>query len=575
MARKGEAIRLPALQKATPRVPVIGVFATGDPRIDKDSRTRCQNIVQMAAETISGAVVLPDKTPVPVVYSAVLVDGEAQADIVAEQFREAKVDILVCVPDTWAFPQLTAISLLQQFPPNTPINITCGNSGPKPGVVYAHALNGALAQYGRLAALNVGTWPDTGLNPEMTEQTARNLIDWCYAAVTAVALRGRRVVIFGHDSMGMETALAHIIPTRNTFGIEITRLDMKLLADMLARKAYNERELKDLRGWVDRHVGKRLELRGDEDSERFNLSLTMYLIIRDLMADLNAVGGGFMSQLEWGSDPRGIPLPVADAMESLFNSTFDHTGPKPPVPYATEADVQGLLTMLFMTYLSGGNPPLFMDFRKVWEAWEIKALAEKLGIKKLDTSADWYNKGLVDGDNSGSAAFDWAAEPGADVKQIMDKVSMPLADPGYFPGGGNSVTFMTPAGIKGVAARMAYSSVSGLFSLIWDEAETTKVPPELGQAMCNLTTPTWPHTFVVPKYASMLEYKQYPPANHFHMTWNLPVARVQHWMDLLGVLSVTPWAARPRFIEGVDRPQPLVHLLNGGEETFKRLGSCR
>jgi L-fucose isomerase len=565
MARRGEATRLPAIRKATPKVPVIGVFATSDPRIDEESRTRCQNIAQMAAETISGAVVLPDKTPVPVVYSTVLVDGEAQADIVAQQLRKADVDILVCVPDTWAFPQLTAISLLQQFPPDTPINITCGNSGPKPGVVYAHALNGALAQYGRMAALNVGTWPDKGLEPEMTDQTAKNLIDWCYAAVTAVTLRGRRVVIFGHDSMGMETALAHILPTRNTFGLEITRLDMKLLADMLARKAYKDKDLKDLRGWIDRYVGNRLVVNNNGDSDRFNLSLAMYLIVRDLLADLNAVGGGFMSQLEWGSDPRGIPLPVADAMESFFNSTFDHTGPKPPLPFATEADVQGLLTMLFMTYLSGGNPPLFMDFRKVWEAWEIKDLADKLGLKKLDTGADWYTKGLVDGDNSGSAAFDWAAQPGATVKQIMEQVSLPLADRFYFPGGGNSVTFMTPAGIKGVAARLAYSSVGGRFSLIWDEAETTAVPEELGQAMCNLTTPTWPHTFVVPKYASMFEYKQYPPANHFHMTWNLPVARLQHWMDLTGVRSVAPWTARPRFIEGVDRPQPLIHLLNGGQ----------
>ncbi|MHC4316462.1 MAG: hypothetical protein ACYSW3_28805 [Planctomycetota bacterium] len=297
----------------------------------------------------------------------------------------------------------------------------------------------------------------------------------------------------------------------------------------------------------------------------------MYLIVRDLMADLNAIGGGFMSQLEWGSDPRGIPLPVADVMESFFNSSFDHNGRKVTLPYATEADVQGLLTMLFMTYLSGGNPPLFMDFRKVWEAWEIKKLAKKIGIKKLDKKADWYNKGLVDGDNSGSAAFDWAAEPGASVKKIMDGVGMPLADEGYFPGGGNSVTFMTPAGIEGIAARCAYSSANGLFSLIWDQAHTTDVPKELAHAMCELTTPTWPHTFVVPKYASMLEYKQYPPANHFHMTWDLPVARLQHWMDLTGVCSVTPWAARPAFVEGVDRPQPLIHLINGGEDVFKRL----
>ncbi|MBN2136930.1 MAG: hypothetical protein JW720_03910 [Sedimentisphaerales bacterium] len=571
MADNAKAVHLSSIKKAFHKPPVIGVFATSDPRIDAASRKRCQNIAKMAADTIAGAVLMPDKTPVPVVYSTVLVDGEPQADIVAQQFRDAGVNILVLVPDTWAFPQLTAISLLQQFPRETPINLTCGNSGPKPGVVYAHALNGAISQYGRIAALNVGTWPDTGSNPKMTAQTAVALIDWCYAAVTAVALRGRRVVVLGHDSMGMETALAHILQTRNTFGLEITRLDMKLLADMLGKKAYSKAEFNELRAWIDKYVGKRLELRNADDEKRFDQEVAMYLIVRDLMADLNAVGGGFMSQLEWGSDLRGTPLPVADLMESFFNSTFDHTGRKAPLPYATEADVQGLLTMLFMTYLSGGNPPLFMDFRKVWEAWEIKKLAGKLGIKNLDTKADWYKKGLVDGDNSGSASFDWAAKPGASVKKIMDAVSLPLAEANYFPGGGNAVNFMTPAGIEGIAARLTYSTPAGLFSMIWDQAHTTEVPKKLAKAMCDLTTPIWPHTFVVPKYATMTEYKQYPPANHFHMTWNLPVARLQHWMDLTGVLSVTPWAARPKFIEGTDRPQPLAHLINAGENNYKRL----
>ncbi|MCK5565097.1 MAG: hypothetical protein KAJ07_07600 [Planctomycetes bacterium] len=553
---------LPVIKKANPQAPVIGVFSPCDPRIDQASRTRAQNVVSMTADTISGSVTLPDNTPVDVVYSDILIDSEAQADIVAQQFRKAGVNILICAPDTWAFPQLTTISLLQQFPKDTPINITCGNSGPKPGVVYAHALAGAISQYGKLVSLNVGNWPDTGMKPKMSKQTATNLIDWCYAAVAAVAIRGRRVMIFGHDSMGMETALAHIIPTRNTFGLEITRLDMKLLTDMLTKKSYKQKELKELRAWIDKHIGKRLVLKTEADSERFNQSLAMYLINRDLMKDLNAIGGGFMSQLEWGSDQRGIPLPVADCMESLFNSTFDHKGPKAPLPYATEADAQGLLTMLFMTYLSGGNPPLFMDFRKVWEGWEIEALAKKIGVK-IDENADYITKGLVDGDNSGSASFNWAQKPGASLSKIMKSISMPLADAGYFPGGGNSVTFMTPAGIEGIAGRVAYSALNNKFCMIWDEAYTTEVPAELGKAMCDLTTPDWPHTFVVPKYASMTEYKQYAPANHFHMTWNLPVARLQHWMDLTGVSSVTPWAGRPKFIEGVDRPLPLLHLING------------
>jgi len=565
---------LPLTTRTEKNVPAIGVFATCDPRVDKPSRDRAENIVRMIAEIIAKSVKTSDGGLVPVVWTPVLIDGEKQADIVARQFKDEGVQVLVCVPDTWAFPQLGLLSLLSHFPVNTPINLTCGNSGPKPGVVFAHAASGALAQSGRLSHLNVGSWPDTGPEPKMTGETAEALIDWCYAAFTATSLRGRRLVIFGHDSMGMETALAHIIPTRKAFGIEITRLDMKMLADMLRKGSYDKRELQELRGWIDKYTGKRLELKTRDDSELFNQSLAMYLITRDLMKDLNAVGGGFMSQLEWGSDKRGIPLPVVDVMESLFNSTFDHNGKKPPLPYATEADVQGLLTMLFYTSLSGGNPPLFMDFRKVWEPWEIKNLAGKINVK-LNNSTIWEKKGFVDGDNSGSASFDWAALPGASVKEIMGRIKMPLADSFYFPGGGNSVNFVTPEGISGIAGRMAYSSLNNLFSMVWDEASTVALPEKLSQAVCQTSTATWPHTFVVPKYASMLEYKQFAPANHFHMTWDLKPARLQYWLDLANVLSVTPWNGRPAFVEKVDRPTPLLYLINGGELETKKLLSPR
>ncbi|MGB2997406.1 MAG: hypothetical protein WBC59_02065 [Phycisphaerae bacterium] len=563
-----KAKRLSEKVEAKPGVVTFGVFATGDPRIDEPSRRRASNIVGLVAEVVAARVKMPDGRPVQVVWTPLLVDGEKQADVVARQFRAAGVDALVCTPDTWAFPQLTLMSLLSQLPDDLPVNITCGNSGPKPGVVYAHAVNGALAQSGRLVALNVGTWPDIGMKPSMTEATADALVDWCYAAMTYAGLKGRRVVVFGHDSMGMETALAHVIPTRRTFGLEIARLDMKLLADMLAKKAYDEKELARLRRWIGKHVGERLALRDEAESERFNQSLAIYLIMRDLLADLNAVGGGFMNQLEWGSDRRGIPLPIADVAESLFNSTFDHNGKKPPLPFATEADVQGLLTMLFATWLSGGNPPLFMDFRKVWEPWEIQALAKKLKIRFTKKDL-WAERGLVDGNNSGSASLDWAGRPGEPVAQVMKRVAMPIAEDYYFPGGGNSVTFISPGGIHGIASRMAYSDLTGMFSLIWDEARTVDMPPKLAHAVANTSNPTWPHTWVVPKYASMAEYKQYAPANHFHMIWDLKVARLQHWMDLANVLSVTPWQARPQFIEGVDRPLPLLYLLNGGETATK------
>ncbi len=148
---------------------------------------------------------------------------------------------------------------------------------------------------------------------------------------------------------------------------------------------------------------------------------------------------------------------------------------------------------------------------------------------------------------------------------------MPGAELDYFPGGGNSVTFFTPGGIDCIAGRLAYSALSGMFSMVWDEATTVDLPEKLADAVSHTSNWSWPHTFIVPKYATMVEYKQYAPANHFHATWGLKPSRLQYWMDLCNVLSVTPWSQRPQWLEGADRPQPLFFLLNGGENHAKML----
>jgi hypothetical protein len=57
------------------------------------------------------------------------------------------------------------------------------------------------------------------------------------------------------------------------------------------------------------------------------------------------------------------------------------------------------------------------------------------------------------------------------------------------------------------------------------------------------------------------------------MTWKLRPSRLQYWMDMTNVISATPWAARPAYIEGVDRPQPLLHILAGGETAAKHLAA--
>ena len=270
----------------------------------------------------------------------------------------------------------------------------------------------------------------------------------------------------------------------------------------------------------------------------------MYLIMRDLLKDLNAVGGGFMSQLEWGSDLRGIPLPVADAMESFFNSTFDHNGRKVPMPFATEADVQGLLTMLFFTGPHRRQPAAVHGLPQgVGEVGDRGAGGEARGQAARRTSC-------------GRRRASWTATTPA-ARRLTGRrsrarasrrswrgVSMPLADEDYFPGMGNSVTFVSPGGLEGIAGRLAYSSLSDLFSLSLGRGHDRRGARASSPRRCaDLPTPHWPHTFVVPKYATMYEYKHYPPANHLHMIQGLSPARLEYWMDLNNVLSA---AAGPR-----------------------------
>ncbi len=152
------------------------------------------------------------------------------------------------------------------------------------------------------------------------------------------------------------------------------------------------------------------------------------------------------------------------------------------------------------------------------------------------------------------------------MRALTQRINRKLA------GGGKRL--VATRGAKSLEQFGAYYVISGRlgpkFSGTYIMVHKDHVDPEkLAQAVCNTSSPTWPHTFVTPKYATMGEYKQYAPANHFHMTWGLKPARLQFWMDLANVLSVTPWQERPRYVEGVDRPEPLLYLLNGGELSVK------
>lgn len=574
---------MPFVKEKKSGLPTLGVFVPCDPRIDEASRKRAFNIGKMTAELLSGKLVMPDGSPPNIFYCSHLVDSEGTADSCAGELKDAGAEALIVVPDTWFFPGKTAMALTAHFPPTVPLACVGGNNAPKPGVVGIDALVGAYAQTGRLCPMVIGNMPETGMNPEFDEKTQEEIVDLAYAMMATAALKGKRYLSVDTDSMQMETALNHVHAARRFFGLESTRESMKIFADMLQKGGgYDPKELEELRNWVvnvkfkDRIFPNTEEIvrsktpvytqnikppaLSEEDTKKLDEGLTLYLIIRNMMKDINAIAGGWTNQLSWGSDRRGIPLSTADIAESLFNSTEDHTGKKTVIPFATENDIQGLLTMIAYWLLSGGKPPLFMDFRKVYEPWEVKKIAKEL---KLDLTPykkkPWMEKGFIDGNNSGSGSLDYA-----------EKTYLFKAIEYYFPGLGFSVGYVSPEGIKGMAGRMAYSDLSGMFTMIQDEAQSNKLPAPLIERCCHASDYSWPHTFLTFEHVPSSLVKVGIPANHFHMITDMPRRRWQHFSDYNHILNYC-WENTPEYTEGVDRPLPMLWRINGGEIEAKML----
>ena len=579
---------MPYAGKKKPGAPTLGIFVPCDPRIDEPSRARALNIGRLTAEILSKRLRLPDRTTPNVFHCSALVDNERTADAAARELREAGTGGLIIVPDTWFFPGKTAMAVTAHFPPTTPLACVGGNNAPKPGVVGIDALVGAYAQTGRLCPMVIGTMPETGLHPEFDRKTQNEIVDLAYAMLAKVALQGKRYLAVDTDSMQMETALNHVHAARRFFGLESTRESMKIFADMLQKKGgYDAKELKALRDWVVnvkfRHriypnteelvkAGRAIHTAKDAkppaltaaDRAKLDEGLALYLIIRNYMRDVGAIGGGWTGQLAWGSDRRGIPLATADIAESLFNSTEDHTGDKPVIPFATENDIQGLLTMIAYCWLSGGRPTLFMDFRKVYEPWEIRENAKAIGVDLRPCEREpWLQRGFIDGVNSGAASLDYG-----------EKWFLFKAVEHYFPGRGFSVSYISPKGIHGLAGRLAYSELSRLFTMVQDEAQSVELPAKLAEKVCHASDYTWPHTFLTFDHVPAGLVKMGIPANHLHMVTGLARRRWQHFSDYSLVLNFK-WENSPEYIEALERPIPMLWRTNGGEVTAKMLMAGR
>lgn len=475
--------------------PVIGVSAVIDGReaAMAQQKDRVERVADMVAELISNEYRHIDGKPPRVVPADELVKDAASAQRVGKQFRLAGVQVLICYDDVWAYPgELEGLLLQNISMGQIPVAHVSGNSAAWPGVVYACAATGMLAQTGYFAHRLVGDVIEKdGMPVEFAQGLKDDVLDWLHAAATFSDMWGTPYASFGGHSMNMETGLAHVIPARKYMGLNTIHIDMMEIRARIETGKYEE-EAHDMLKWLNDMMPDSIHtksIHGDtlENQDTLDYQCAMYLCMKEIMEELGATVGGFQGQRQWNDY-----LPTGDVPEAVLNDNYDHTGKKLPIAFATENDFNRGVSQRIGVGLSGGLPALFMDFRKAYLAGDplMKGNASTADEKVIKEYG-----GVVDFCNSGNHPPFYASLDENDPAKNYAKVNLWPVISSYFPAGGFSVEFnAAPCDMLfcGLALRP-----DGAFAMQASMGASVKLSAKLAKAINNASDPTWPHLYGV------------------------------------------------------------------------------
>jgi L-fucose/D-arabinose isomerase len=216
---------------------------------------------------------------------------------------------------------------------------------------------------------------------------------------------------------------------------------------------------------------------------------------------------------EWGLDFSGIKgqpeltnhFVTTNVAEAFLNDPYDWEGPHEPIVAATEADMDGALTMEILKQLSG-QTSLFADVRHYDAADDV-----------------WYFA------NSGAHATFFASRS-LDPVENLRKVTFHPEIPDY-PAGGASVQYFAGAGPM-TMARLARKQ--GRYWMAIVPVEFVEFPEEEMEAKARTTDIVWPHAFARMR-VSPDEFLSSYPCNHIHGIAGDWVAELRHVAQILGI----------------------------------------
>lgn len=422
-----------------------------------------------------------------VIRSHAVIWSNELAVVEGRKLADARPDLTIFNIPVWAFPHFTVIAASETPGPM----LLFSNLNPRyPGMVGMLAAAGALDQFGRTYGR---AWGDVS-EPKVLAR----IETYARAAQAVSSLRGSTFGRIGGRPMGMYTAVANPEDWMSEFGVDVEEIDQW----ELVRRSQNidAKRARSAREWLERHAagvhydGKQLT------PELLERQIRSYYVMCQIIDEWNLDFSGIKGQPELTTH-----FATMDVTEAFLNDPYDWDGLKKSHVCATEADMDGALTMQILKLIAG-TPVLFADMRHYHR-----------------------DRGVWDLCNSGQHPT-WFAARSPDSEENLRHVHL-YPEGFYFPAGGASVHHLAAPGdftfarLTRLAGRYRMHVLRGTFER-YDESTN--------EALMRQSTYEWPHAFarfdadaedILATYGS----------NHIHAVPNDYVAELRVVCELLDV----------------------------------------
>lgn len=366
----------------------------------------------------------------------------------ARRVADTRPDLTIFNIPVWAFPHFSMLAAKQ-----TPgALLLFSNINPRyPGMVGMLAAAGGLDQIGRSYGR---VWGDIS-DPEVLARVETHI----RSAAAVHSLEGSTFGRIGGRPMGMYTAVSNTDQWMDKFGVDVEEIDQWELVRRAEK--VEDSKVRAAREWLEEHsAGVHYDGR-QLTPELLERQVRSYYAMRELIDEWNLDFSGIKGQPELTTY-----FATMDVTEAFLNDPYDWDGPKETHVCATEADMDGALTMQILKGLSG-TPALFADMRHYHP-----------------------DKGIWDLCNSGQHAT-WFAARSEDPLENMSRVHL-YPEGFYFPAGGASIHHLAAPG-EFTFARL--TRLEGRYRMHVLRGSFEQYDEETNEALMQQSTYEWPHAF--------------------------------------------------------------------------------